>query len=249
MSYWRQFEEFNPLTGKIPLGPFFVLNIVASRARDLLKDKSLREITSIALSIDWIIYEQVEQEYVAMVHPEDESAAALEDFISDTENTETDISRFSLFESSIEEQDEDHFDESISFFIDEVGVLKDYFDRYYLEDMQEYKMFAVLSLWKIADCLNWTEYKPTYKENAIGLSIAEGYASKALDALCYAERLLAIQPLESELEKYSKQLNQRNEEMVKLVEVNTPPAKAGGFGLRLKAGSVGTSADGCRYTT
>ncbi len=32
-------------------------------------------------------------------------------------------------------------------------------------------------------------------------------------------------------------------------QVNTPPAKAGGFGLRLKAGSVGTSADGCRYTT
>ena len=28
-----------------------------------------------------------------------------------------------------------------------------------------------------------------------------------------------------------------------LVVVNTPPAKAGGFGLRLKAGSIGPSAD------
>jgi len=31
--------------------------------------------------------------------------------------------------------------------------------------------------------------------------------------------------------------------------VNTPPAKAGGFGLRLKAGSIGHSADYRRYTT
>ncbi|MBU2857755.1 hypothetical protein HF289_13020 [Acidithiobacillus ferrooxidans] len=31
--------------------------------------------------------------------------------------------------------------------------------------------------------------------------------------------------------------------------VNTPPAQAVGFKLRLKAGSVGTKADGCRYTT
>ena len=31
--------------------------------------------------------------------------------------------------------------------------------------------------------------------------------------------------------------------------MNTPPAKAGGFRLRLKAGLIGTSADGCRYTT
>ena len=34
-----------------------------------------------------------------------------------------------------------------------------------------------------------------------------------------------------------------------MLRVNTPPAKAGGFGLRLKAGSIGHSADCCRYTT
>ena len=31
--------------------------------------------------------------------------------------------------------------------------------------------------------------------------------------------------------------------LLRLRQVNTPPAKAGGFGLRLKAGSAGTSAD------
>jgi len=35
----------------------------------------------------------------------------------------------------------------------------------------------------------------------------------------------------------------------KIELVNTPPAKAGGFELRLKAGSIGPPADGCRYTT
>jgi hypothetical protein len=36
---------------------------------------------------------------------------------------------------------------------------------------------------------------------------------------------------------------------VKSTVVNTPPAKAGGFGLRLKAGSIGHAADYRRYTT
>jgi len=31
--------------------------------------------------------------------------------------------------------------------------------------------------------------------------------------------------------------------------VNTPPAKAGGFWLRLKTGLIATAADACRYTT
>ena len=35
----------------------------------------------------------------------------------------------------------------------------------------------------------------------------------------------------------------------KLLQMNTPPAKAGGFRLRLKAGLIGHSADCCRYTT
>ncbi len=42
---------------------------------------------------------------------------------------------------------------------------------------------------------------------------------------------------------------QQQASLYRNIGVNTPPAKAGGFGLRLKAGSVGTSADGCRYTT
>jgi len=34
------------------------------------------------------------------------------------------------------------------------------------------------------------------------------------------------------------------------LEVNEPPAKAGGFGLRLKAGLIGHTADSCSlYTT
>jgi len=33
------------------------------------------------------------------------------------------------------------------------------------------------------------------------------------------------------------------------IETKQPPAKAGGFGLRLKAGSIGHLADCCCYTT
>ncbi|MBL3600014.1 MAG: hypothetical protein JMN25_09105 [gamma proteobacterium endosymbiont of Lamellibrachia anaximandri] len=39
-----------------------------------------------------------------------------------------------------------------------------------------------------------------------------------------------------------------NTETLEQCDVNTPPAKAGGFGLRLKAGLIGHSAD-YRHTT
>ena len=42
----------------------------------------------------------------------------------------------------------------------------------------------------------------------------------------------------------SRQVKKENE-----WQVNTPPAKAGGFGLRLKAGLIGHPADDRRYTT
>ena len=41
----------------------------------------------------------------------------------------------------------------------------------------------------------------------------------------------------------------RNKVFECIKSVNTPPAKAGGFGVRLKAGLIGHSADGCRYVT
>ena len=41
----------------------------------------------------------------------------------------------------------------------------------------------------------------------------------------------------------------KDPENLQEILVNTPPAQAGGFRLRLKAGSIGHAADGCRYTT
>ena len=49
----------------------------------------------------------------------------------------------------------------------------------------------------------------------------------------------------------SKPLRMTAAEYIRFVirDVNAPPAKASGFGLRLEAGSIGHSADCCRYTT
>lgn len=60
MSYFRQFKQFNPLEDRPPDAPITALPEIASRARQLLHDRSLAQIITIAEIIDWIIDNAVE---------------------------------------------------------------------------------------------------------------------------------------------------------------------------------------------
>lgn len=55
MSYLRQFDQFHPFTGTVPLVPFFALRDIAERARTLLHGASAEQIIQLAESIDWMI--------------------------------------------------------------------------------------------------------------------------------------------------------------------------------------------------
>jgi hypothetical protein len=55
MPYLRQFDQFHPFTGTVPLGPFFALRDIAERARTLLHGASAEQIIQLAESIDWMI--------------------------------------------------------------------------------------------------------------------------------------------------------------------------------------------------
>lgn len=57
MGFFRQFDDFDPLSGWIPEHPFSSLPSIANRARALLEGRSREEIVSAALNVDWFIAE------------------------------------------------------------------------------------------------------------------------------------------------------------------------------------------------
>lgn len=55
MPYLRQFNQFHPFTGTVPLVPFFALRDIAERARTLLHGASVEQIIQLAESVEWMI--------------------------------------------------------------------------------------------------------------------------------------------------------------------------------------------------
>ena len=55
MSYCRQFEQFDPLTGAVPRIPFVALGEIAGRARRLLRDATTAQVIELAETVEWII--------------------------------------------------------------------------------------------------------------------------------------------------------------------------------------------------
>lgn len=62
MGFFRQFDEFDPLTGAAPDHPFSHLPSIASRARRLLKNRTRDEIVSAAHNADFFIEEYFSSE-------------------------------------------------------------------------------------------------------------------------------------------------------------------------------------------
>ncbi|MGC5804400.1 hypothetical protein SNK19_21635 [Ralstonia pseudosolanacearum] len=55
MPYCRQFKQFDPLIGEVPLEPFAALPKIAERARELLRDVTVEQIIDLAETVEWII--------------------------------------------------------------------------------------------------------------------------------------------------------------------------------------------------
>jgi len=101
-------------------------------------------------------------------------------------------------------------------------------------DGKPYEAFAVLSLWMLADAIEWLQHKKAdgldeplaavLKELGnndryvpINVSLAGEYALQAMDAVCHAEHLLEIERLEqahdSMIEMMSKQIEMASKQM------------------------------------
>lgn len=249
MSYHRQFERFNPISGDVPHYPFSYLPEVAWRARALLKARTTAQIDAAAKRIDDAIdayfHHAKETEIYRLecelnaphrwkhedTHAYEHAAQFFTWYGETTENgrwvfnddmegeldipTSENTNAVDALKAAIEERDG-------KFFFNAVEPKP---EEYEYPEGKDYELFAVLSLWLLADALHWINHLPSdaikffhqevhigvneafgkdlapvpirINEKEINFSLAGECAMKAMDSVCYAEKLYRIGLLES----------------------------------------------------
>ncbi len=205
MSFLKQFEVFDPITGYVPEYPFSHLPEIAGRARSKLIGKTHLQLVAAAKRIDQEIEHYFElMKYIAVsdlksklqsegnsLEPYFEWTGGdwddgggdecwkFNDELEDDLNIETEknTSEVDVLKSVIEERD-------FCFFLPE-GAPEPEPEEY--PEGKTVELFAVLALWLLADALEWIN-----RGGKHGMSIAAGYAVKAMDSVCYAEHLSEI---------------------------------------------------------
>lgn len=210
MFYYEQFETFDPVSGDVPEYPFSYLPEIAWRARALLIGRATDKIVTVAKMIsrkvDGYFLDVRDTEIYRLRSEMDVNNEAFETFFEwdggtkdngqwlfkDHMENELDIqtanntSEVDALKTIIEKRDS-------CFFLPE-GAPEPEPEEY--PEGKDYELFAVLSLWLLADALRFL--------NKTGLSIAGDYAIKAMDAVCYAEHLREAEWLVSFANKKSK---------------------------------------------
>ncbi|SEL63966.1 hypothetical protein [Nitrosovibrio tenuis] len=186
MSYFRQFDNFDPYNGEVQSYPFDLLPAIATRARNLLS-KPREQLIQIAETADWIVEEYFHNAREKYFHELlTEGGWELQE-VPEEGRTEAAIRKF--MENGFPGITNDPgslFDNAGNTSV--VTALKAAISNYSLDGSdlagtEEYEFFAVLALWLIADCLMWVQLEPKY------LALGGNAAIEAMDAVCYAEYL------------------------------------------------------------
>jgi hypothetical protein len=186
MGYWTQFEDFDPLTGKVPYHPISYLPDIAWRARALLKSYTSKQISKLAENIYWAIDEYflfVREQEIERLYSELHESRRFEYY--DDESTYLNAQYFFIWEADwregcgswiFDERKEDELDIPTAGNTSEVDALKECLD--YLEQIddddlinkQPYEYFAVLSLSLLAEVVNYLNPENVNKNAEIMLN-------------------------------------------------------------------------------
>jgi hypothetical protein len=201
MFFHKQFERFDPLIGDVPELPFTYLPEIAERARSILRRNSFIQLDAAAKRISKEIDIYLDDlKYVAVSELKSKLEAegvSLETYFEWDGGTEANGSW--VFKDDMVDDLEILTESNCS----EVDVLKTIInDRDFIffspegapePEPVEYPegkavyLFAVLSLWLLADAIEWSK-----KGGKYSLCIAGEFAIKSMDAVCYGEHLLEI---------------------------------------------------------
>lgn len=217
MLYYHQFKSFNPLVEYVPFAPFSYLPKIVWRARALLHGRSIEQIEKMAKEIS----DDIGGYY------EDEKSNAISELKSKFSNGELSAEEFEsffdwdggsvangrwLFKHGMEDELDIPTENNDS----EVDALKAVIESrdghmfwlpedssnapHEYSDIKDYEMFAVMSLWFVADALDAIN-----KGGINSKSIAGDYLIESMDAVSYAEYLRDAEWLVS----YTKKTNNK----------------------------------------
>lgn len=234
-----QFIHFDPQTGDVPDSVFGLqLPEIARRARAILKARSSDEIGDAAWQIDLVIdqfFDQLKRDAMACQDEDCEPDAELE---FPSRHAMGEVWAFKQCYRSMVSSDD-------------VGFTGG----------KDYEYFAVLALWKIAEALDWLEYKsplfiatpeadPTevlIEQTKYSSGLAACCALEAMDATCYAEHLQWLETLGMTLERTKEDADKLAQERVRQIvssrnrlaadtrhAVKTYPVKAYAFDVYFK---------------
>jgi len=208
MGFWRQFDDFDPLEGKLPLRPFSEMAVIASRARWLLHGRTREQISRLASDADFSIeqyFEMARDDEISRLERERDSYFCRE--VGDDNGT--------IYQFDWDKQDEldiptpdntteiEALKESIGGWVD---LSKDE-----VPDAKEHEYFAAMALWFISDAIERLEcrydldtHKFVKRENRqleeFDYSRIGEYVIKAMEAVCYGEQLRDIERVKERFE-------------------------------------------------
>jgi hypothetical protein len=193
MGFYRQFETLEPLTGSVPEYPFAQLPNIAFRARLLLRGRTSAQLQAAAWNVDWCIeqyFDTEESDYLRRATAHDRPNYATKDNTSEIQALRTCIDWYLPV-------DDPEF-----------------------PDGKRHEYVAVLALWKVADTIGWLKERTrpttgipeidklsaslpaelTVENPAVRERAAAECALDAMDAVCWAEQLQAMDVAKSEIE-------------------------------------------------
>ncbi len=162
MGFFRQFDDFEPLTGQPPGHPFSLLPSIAARARTLLTGRTRDQIISAAHTADWLIDEFIESTQSDIVRRVIERGSWELGYLPEDERNEAGVRR--LLENWPSEADDPSPHYPTSDNTSEIDALKECIGSYALDDDTDFpngresEYFAVLALWKVADAIKWLQW-------------------------------------------------------------------------------------------
>jgi hypothetical protein len=209
MGYWKQFDNFDPLTGQVPYWPFSQSSGIVWRARNLLRARTSDQIMHLASFSDQIVSEYFSQAKTDEIERL-KNEGQWEFFDSDEDGNILEINENRLSECDFPNPDNtsdiDALTECIDGWTDVFGDGS--------PEPEPFEYFATMALWKVADAIERVTYvydiktrtyskKDRKKLESYDYTSAAGSLVEAMEAICHAESLRDIEHREK---RFSEQL-------------------------------------------
>ncbi len=195
MGYWKQFDNFDPLTSQVSYGPFSQNSGIVWRARNLLRNRTSDQIRHLASFSDQIV-----DEYFAQAKADEieqlKKDGEWEYFDTDEDGNILDVNEDRLSEREFPTADNtseiDALTECIGGWTDVFGDGS--------PNPEPFEYFATMALWKVADAIDRVTYNYDVKTNTYtkkdrkklephDYTRAAGSVIEAMEAICHAESL------------------------------------------------------------